>query len=838
MGKYYGYFRDVNDKLYVVDIENKQIQGDQEITLADPPFVTTMDSDGDSIYAPIKSQGATIKIAQQANDYYFEIYANDALSTKVTLYSGVETNPRQNKEWIGYVTPCMYDQGINTYIEPLEIECVDPISVLKDIPYRTTNEKDGALTKEVATFKNILGRTLGVSKQLKHLYITKNVQLEYGKNDSIIEIFKCSENNFYDQKSDKYQTDDDVAWSSYEVLYQVIQYLGYVCYSQGENVYIMDYDAIKRGDNSYFHYTMDGTKMSSSYELVTLSNSKLVEGKDHHTSSETMSLDTMFNKVKVTDKFNTYDDPDDSTFEENITGTYDPLLDGGIGDSDLTCHYDLGCTFERDEKEGGNIQVFAGNHWAHPKKDSLIHEYHTQVACICVVKFYFKPNYQFYHYSKVGDQIKNIDNLVNFNVWGNMLEYNGQCRNVDGAYYTYFYKKYPDEGEYNKWYNKHKNLWKSYSKQQKYDAFKEILMVAPEKVGLSPSWILINPQNSHINYDQVYNYPFFQYTSKDEAYVLGGTDSYILISGQISYHDESNTPYHLRESDAPNCHKEGDWKVADEIYLPASLRWGDQWWNGEGWVEAKTTFPLRWMDPSYNKKFHKSDLQNKNLFIAWHDFLDTAQANGIDDKGCYIPAPPFGNLEGGIEFTIYANRDIAGRSNHRGKDIGRGRYYSYVYNLQNFKLKVYKGKGLFNDRDFSDTIYTNHPTEESVNAMDDIEFRVCTYDDKSNNHSSVTMEVNGSHQFVNETVNTALYKEQVESNTMDGKMCQEYQMVYKTVKQYQEPRLILDYDLMGIDYPLYSTFTNVTFTDRVYFIKEITKDYKYQRSEIKLLQKY
>lgn len=830
MGKYYGYFRDVNDRLYVVDIENKQIQGEQEITLADPPFTTTMDSDGDNIYASIKTQGATVRIAQEANDYYFDIYAGDALGTKVSLFSGDENNPRQILEWVGYATPCMYDQGINTYIEPLEIECVDPISVLKDIPYRTN-------IKEVATFKEIIGKCLGVSNQFKHLYISKNVQLEYGKTDSVIEILKCSENNFFEKKTDKWQEDDDLAWNAYDVLYQVIQYLGYVCYCEADKVYIMDYDAIINGDNVYYHYTFNGKELSSNYVSVSLTANKEIEGQDHNTSNETISLDEVYNKVIVKDEFNTYDDPEDSELEENITGIYDPLIDDQIGSKDLNCKYPFGCTFERDERDGGNVQIFVCQHWGKPKENGLVTEYPSIRTCICVAKFYKKPNYKFYHYSKISGLRRSIDDMQEFNIWNNMLKFNGEENNINGAYYVYFYKKYVDE-EYGNWERLHENKWKSYTKQQKWDAFRDLMMFNPEKVGLNPLWIMVNPPKNHIEYNECETYPFFNYTSDDEAYVLGGTDSYIIISGQIAYHDEPLTPIPLNEADAAKCSKEGDYKYAGEIFIYASFRWGNQWWDGANgkWVDSKCTFPLRWMKPPYDKE-KRGELQNHDLYIKWHDFLDTAEANGIDGNGCYIPAPTEGNLEGGIEFQVYANYDMNGQTNHGSKKNLRNRYYSYVLNMQNFKLKIYKGNGLLNDRDFTDTIYTNYPETEGLRSMDEITFKICTYDDKSNNHSSVTATINGKNQFIQELVNCALYKEQVNSGTMDGKMCQEYQFVYKLVRQYQEPRIILDYDVMGINYPLYTIFTNVTFTDKTYLIKEIEKDYRYQRSEIKLVEK-
>ena len=146
-----------------------------------------MDSDGKTIYAPIKSSGATIEMLTA--NMPFDLYNSTTKGVKVTL-----TDTTSNKvEWVGYVTPCAYDMGLDEEKEIIEIECVDGISVLKDMPYRSTD-------KEVDTFLNIVFKCLKRAGRYKNLYITDNIQFSSSGTDSIMSKLRVSEANFYEEK--------------------------------------------------------------------------------------------------------------------------------------------------------------------------------------------------------------------------------------------------------------------------------------------------------------------------------------------------------------------------------------------------------------------------------------------------------------------------------------------------------------------------------------------------------------------------------------------------------------------------------------------------------------
>jgi hypothetical protein len=162
MSKYTSEFTSINGINYKVEIATESGTKTESFILGGTPFVTEMDNDGKTIYAPIKSTGATIEMLTASMP--FDIYSGKTKGVKVTV-----TNTTSNKvEWVGYVTPCAYDMGLDEEKEVVEIECVDGIAALKDMPYRSNS-------KEVETFLNVVFKCLKRTGCYKNLYVTDNV---------------------------------------------------------------------------------------------------------------------------------------------------------------------------------------------------------------------------------------------------------------------------------------------------------------------------------------------------------------------------------------------------------------------------------------------------------------------------------------------------------------------------------------------------------------------------------------------------------------------------------------------------------------------------------------
>jgi len=187
MSKYTSEFISIDGKVYKVEISTDKGTKTESFVLGGTPFVTEMDSDGKTIYAPIKSSGATIEMLTSTMP--FDLYSSRTKGVKVTL-----TNTTDNKiEWVGFVTPCAYDMGLDEEKEVVEIECVDGIAALKDMPYRSTS-------KDVDTFLNIIFGCLKRAGCYKNLYVTDNIQFTSSGTDSIMSKLRVSEANFFEQK--------------------------------------------------------------------------------------------------------------------------------------------------------------------------------------------------------------------------------------------------------------------------------------------------------------------------------------------------------------------------------------------------------------------------------------------------------------------------------------------------------------------------------------------------------------------------------------------------------------------------------------------------------------
>lgn len=813
--KYQSEFTTINGTSYKVEIDTPNGSGTKPFTLGGSPFVTSMDSDGKTIYSPIKSTGATIEMVTA--DFPFDVYSGESKGVKVTLTNTTDNNV----EWVGYATPLMFDMGFDEERETIEIEAVDGLAVLKDIPYKSTSDNH-----EVETFGNIINQCLKQSGCFRNLYITDNVQLTVNGTDSIIEKFRISQQNFFDEKDDINQLDDDVAWTCYDVLFEICQYLGYTMFCEGEDVYIIDYDAIKANDNNYFKYTIGGATLGS-YSKATKKYTYHINGESHSENGATVSLDEVYNKVSVKDDFYTFDSifPEfgDEAFETNITlGTEDIGMRYYIGNNS---HYTnmLSDCFERTSKNGKkiNFQILTVKGWRNR-------------MWLVVVKFYKSPVLEFkkYEHRTSARKEETADYETDMS-WSRIW-------NAHGATYYKLFKREISSGEFNDWRSHYDANWQSMSATQRFEAWQTFLNQDPSKLSLEPM-ILMYDHNARnkIEYNEVENFPFIRLRSENNPASFGGEGAYLIIKGAVCYHDEDYTPFPMSEgADNGKLKRDVDWKYASECYLPAMLKWGDQYWTGEGWSNAKVTFPLRWRETTRGRK----EQQNKQIYDKFFDFVDTAQSKyGCDEKGVYIPVPDDGNLTGSVEFVIYANRDMNGNS-RKNHWTGRSRYYSKVLVIKNLKIEAKISNGILDDRENdSDTIYTNVTGNNSVKPADDVTFKVCTFDNKNPTYSSVDYLVNGKSHYVTKTVNKALHNAEsggISSFDNQPMLVQEEHLIFKMVSQYEQPRVVFDCNLHNDRHRLYGIYTDQTLSGRKFIANEIHTDYKMNQQTLKLTEKF
>lgn len=835
--KYTGEFLSINNTLYKVEVEIKGgASGTKDLKFSGAPFTSSTNADDKHIYSPIKCGGATIGVL---TDYYIEdFYTGQAKGVKVTLFNESESN---KIEWIGYVSPTMFTQGFDQHLEEIQVDCVDGIAVLKNIPYQITGDA-------INTFANIIFNCLKQSECYKYLYITDNVQFTQAGTESIIEKLKISQSNFFEEKDDVAQKDDDVAWNCYDVLYELLQYLGYTLVIEGDSVFIIDYDAIRRGNNKYFRYSLTGTSLGSSTS-TTMAYSKFIEDKSYAKNGTSVSLDDIYNKISVKDEFKTFDSlfptfGDEST-ETNITAPQVNLSSSfvSLGSTGLQ----FGDHIKASPEDGimQNMVVAIDKDW---RGKYWLNFY----------KFYDSPVFNMIKYNR--NSSKSQANLGDTIKYSDLLNYNG------AFYYkwfkTDFYGSFSDYIRLLSWIASQKSSYNYNAStgdkikvwEQVFDKFRDL-----DKLSLTNVIAFINTgdyrfgpgdessYNSQTDNDVTKNYPFVTLKSYDSS-VFGGANHFLRIKGKFCSHDEAKTPHKLNNGEGNgDLKRAGDYKRTSQGYIWAKLKWGNQYWNGSDWTTSNVWFKLwYWTEEDQD---NDRGLKVENYFDKDFEFKpkEFIYAN-IGNDGVIIPCPTSGNLSGQAELS-FTTRDMWGdsrRSHWHPKgnkfDNFYCRYLSNCVFISDLEVTAEIYDGLLGDADYdSDTVYTNVIDNGSVEEMEEITFKVCTDDGKKPSYSSVSYnDTSGANQYVKNLYNKALSSKENGTYGCDGenaKLRQEEHYVFKLASQYENPMVKLELNLKNEGHKQYGTFTDKTVSGKTFICQGMEINWKMNCSNLTLVEK-
>ena len=130
----------------------------------------------------------------------------------------------------------------------------------------------------------------------------------------------------------------------------------------------------------------------------------------------------------------------------------------------------------------------------------------------------------------------------------------------------------------------------------------------------------------------------------------------------------------------------------------------------------------------------------------------------------------------------------------------------------------------------ADTYYcADNSTEDNVRQMEEIKFKICTFDNKTPSYSTVDYLDNaGKSQYLDNTYNLATRQ----------LLRQEHHLVYKLVNQYTEPRAMLEFNLKReLNIKPYTVLTNKTISGRKYILQTISNDYRFGISKVELIEK-
>lgn len=656
------------------------------------PFVTNMDNESEMLYTPIKGQGATVSIVNNGTtDFKFDLFSIYPTQTKVVL-KRTDTN---KVVWVGFADCQIYDNQYEGEHDILQLECVGGLSALKNIAYTPVGVEKG----NVSMLDVMLNCLLKINCY-SELNVSRAVKLTQSDNGNILEQLYINEGNFFKERKDEKQTDNELAFTCYDVIEAICRYMNYTAVADGDKLYLIDYDNIRNGNNQYTTYDLSGPTLSST--AVTIADNVTLQASMYQGSNNNISLDNVYSKVSVTDNLYTFDNALPELFNyqaTNITAADDwtkedrVFTGSGIDDWEL-----------QTVASGNTIQTADG------LMNSITdRNYHT------FMKYYHnQPNYKFYWYEKDAELWRNSHTLNQ--VWPTEgFNYSETTTNI-GAVGA---KMQVDEID--KWEN---------GKVSKLDLneYVEIVWQDLDSYGSGS-----NPDYDVDGYEDFPAYLPMMSTVTDTALPFGGENAYIIVQGSVVCMDREQyyiTPTAQSESKTNYL----NWTRA---YLNCQLEWDGLYYNGHNWTETPTTFKLPYLER--DKRVSIAEYMAKELPIRNTVTWDM----GLDLQGYAIKLPNDRVFVTKPKFTIYN----LFRNSHQYRMVSLW--------IKNFKLSTVIANPLFDENQDDNTLYTNVIDENIYDNEYTTDWNITTWDDKKPNLSSVMHKQDGKYYYVDKLYNSA-----------------------------------------------------------------------------------
>ena len=317
---FYSKFSDYNGKVYGLEMTVRNAQGaDTNLTMSGNPCV--IETSSSKLFDPIKSRSCSLEIV--TGDWYFQLYEPTSRGTTVKVYEYDAAYEHGVKKVIfrGYLTPASYDQTW-TYKDAITLEAVDAISTTKDFKWVS----DGTYKTFLDIILSIL-QSDTINGYERYLYVPRTYtyinENYYAWGDDVLDKLMSSSGNFIDDD------DEHTPWTHYDILEEIMKFLGWSLVPDGDNVWLIDYRA-------------EGKSLAVNYSVYDIKTGQVVV--DEHgnpvvyTSEDTavnvnldvlapgttqVSIDDVYNKIEISDNLYKIDEisPDifDDGYHINVT---------------------------------------------------------------------------------------------------------------------------------------------------------------------------------------------------------------------------------------------------------------------------------------------------------------------------------------------------------------------------------------------------------------------------------------------------------------------------------------------------------------------------------------
>lgn len=854
---YSGYFRNTDTStdeagqlfkvVIITNFKNNEYNYGGELMLSDSPFVVNYESEEGNIFKPYKCSTATVGLLQKEYNFEFnntsgnnvlvallrfkngkqesEVTDNDLNGTLYSRQLQID-NYCYTVEWIGYATPNTYSQSYEDLYDEFELECQDAISTLQYFPYKITNVKSTYIS-----FIDILKNCCQFLRTYKNIYISDTLRLPTQSEGDIMNFCYVDQRNFYDE--------DEKPKSYLEVLEQLALYLNLTIVPYGDSLYILEYNGIRNGFNSYYHYkyllenyfifirninVVGFNKFGLQKNKVKLESSYDIKPEDFSSNGTKLSLLSSYNKMSVKDSLYSYDtiSPDFSDSDRwEESSIYD--LVGRFDNQNLIVESGGRYVSEVFSAQGvvENVQMAE---WVDggftPNKRADEDKYLTVIGN--TRKGNQKVYIKFLKF-KDTDSILNNTNLETF--W-----YETETLGTDGLLFEVG-KEMPSINENNEYsYNNLRShtgaQFIAYSVESIKDG--EDKSKHPEKLELKPAIIISTPSNLTLLKDfnsmnqnnlTLANQPMFKIHSKC---ICVGSGDYFLISFKMKcYKDSDCLPINVDSTD----------NAQEDTFQRIGIAFNGYEYEAN-FVTGKLTQPYYF--ETKNKKAFGTELEFKKYLnpleenpTTLYNFKDKL---GID-SGILIPTRMFDTENSAevcdITLTFY-------------RPFGATKDTPVKYTLiEDFEIKVITKSdlnGLNSSNDDTDTEYTNEIDSDSIVEKSNLELDISTWDSKQLNYSSVVynekLNDSGKNLF---GIDTKRVRHIYNSSTGEILRPEEH-IINNNINQYSTPTLNLNLNLHLKPLP-YSVFTYHFFKDKSFIVDSCEYDYVNNSYNINLMEK-
>ena len=773
-----GKFVDINNNTYTVTILTAGGINVSELEFSGEPFIASVEG-GDMLYKAARYTSATVGLICRDNDYLFDVYSGKPQGTKIVVAREGDTI------FAGYAEPTLYSVGYENNLEELRIDCLDGLATLQYYKYEPIDGVPG-----IHSLRDIIKHC--VKKCNCYSKIAYDVSTRIQDNGASIWSALISEQNFI--STDHEDKDGKDTMTFQDVLEDVCRWACVTAISKGDTVWLVDYDSIIDDTNK-----VEMLDIASGDVTVTtyaeLSNIYNISSSSYAEGGAQLSLDAVYSKVSISNDNNTFDAILSDPFEgaDNITANDVDITNKSNPGDYRACYGDYVTGNGNDSKMLVMLDRIDGAQ-NDPSFNAIF------------AKYYKNTNFKLYHYNASGTSFVPTtagDNECNYTTSGN----------THGAFLARMDVTKLDALDYEdyakKWANGVMSLDEILAQEEK------------SSVSFSDVIILNNPSTAHITNDKAANYPYFETTAemRNSAF-FGGENAFLLVSGTVIIHDQQGHAYAIPDGEIDPGN--GRYKIdVNYAHILARLEWAGKYFNGEDWQSTPCTFKIPYVNSA--KRFD-AVLYKKNKIVntvTWRD--------GIDKEGFKIPLPAGGSiLSGQPKITIYAPLDL-------------GYYKTVIMVLQDFKISAVVSDPTFSGNLEDDTIYTNVIDENNANEMDEIDFSVCTYDNKKPSFNAVAFDSDSKRMYIDKTRHDTLCVKEQGTEThdgtvsTDGEMRQEEHLLWRCVNQYSSPSTILELSLKD-DIPPYFVLYERNLKHN-YVIDSVKKDYRNCNYQYKIIEK-